>query len=365
MSSAPDQPGPDHLPLVLRELGEAVDLFTQVVADRLGLNRTDLAVLSLLGARGPLSAGQLAEATGLTTGAVTGVADRLERAGYARREPDPDDRRRVIVRLVPERLDRLERLHEPVHRALHVLDRGLSPAERGRVAEYIGSAAQAFRAQARTLVGEPAPARPPAADERQATAPLEGLSRARLVFTSGAVRLALGADAPAGALFLARFDGKVPKVTVRDGQVSMAYGRFSPFGWRKLSATVALSPALPWELELRGGLNRLAADLTRLSLTGLDIRGGAQAVAVSLPPPSGTVPVRFVGGAVEVSLRRPPRSEARLRVTGGATSLTFDAQQLGSVGGTVRFETAGFAAARDRYDFEFTGGAAGLAIVTG
>lgn len=81
----------------LRAFHDAVDQVNQLVADRLGMNRTDLRCLSIIQSRGPLTAGQLAEASGLTTGAVTAVLDRLERAGYARRLPDPADRRRVLV----------------------------------------------------------------------------------------------------------------------------------------------------------------------------------------------------------------------------------------------------------------------------
>jgi DNA-binding MarR family transcriptional regulator len=68
------------------------------VAEHTGLNPTDLQCLGLLQLHGPLTAGALARATGLTTSAITAVADRLERSGFARREQDPADRRRVILR---------------------------------------------------------------------------------------------------------------------------------------------------------------------------------------------------------------------------------------------------------------------------
>ena len=80
-------------------------LFHQAVADRLGLHVTDLRCLNLLSQSGPLTAGELGQQTGLgTTGAVTRMVDRLERAGYVRRQLDPRDRRRVIIQPVPERL---------------------------------------------------------------------------------------------------------------------------------------------------------------------------------------------------------------------------------------------------------------------
>ncbi|MGH2604715.1 MAG: MarR family winged helix-turn-helix transcriptional regulator [Dehalococcoidia bacterium] len=72
-------------------------LFSHAVAGRVGLNPTDLEALEILLRAGPMTAGRLAAITGLTTGAITGVVDRLERKGYARRDADPGDRRRVIV----------------------------------------------------------------------------------------------------------------------------------------------------------------------------------------------------------------------------------------------------------------------------
>ena len=90
----------DRLRAVLWEmqaLSADIDLLDQAAADRFGVNRTDLRCLDLLGRRGPLTAGQLAEAAGLSTGAATTAIDRLERAGYARRRGDPADRRRVVV----------------------------------------------------------------------------------------------------------------------------------------------------------------------------------------------------------------------------------------------------------------------------
>ena len=87
----------------MQKLVAEVVLFNQAVADRLGMNPADLQCLNILSETGPVAAGRLAEETGLTTGAVTGVIDRLERAGYAWRERDPKDKRRVIVHPLPER----------------------------------------------------------------------------------------------------------------------------------------------------------------------------------------------------------------------------------------------------------------------
>src|SRR5262245_29900394 len=85
------------LPAEFRQLSVATIMFHQAIADRLGMNVTDHKCADLLERNGPMTAGELAEQTGLTTGAITGVIDRLEQAGFVRRAPDPGDRRRVIV----------------------------------------------------------------------------------------------------------------------------------------------------------------------------------------------------------------------------------------------------------------------------
>jgi len=78
------------------------------------VNRTDLHCLNIIENRGGLTAGELAAEAGLTTGAVTGVIDRLERVGYARRVPDPADRRRVKVEVTRRFYAKADRIWGPV-----------------------------------------------------------------------------------------------------------------------------------------------------------------------------------------------------------------------------------------------------------
>lgn len=80
-------------------------VFNHEVAEHTGLNLTDLQCLGLLQLHGPMSAGALARGTGLTTSAITAAIDRLERSGYASREHDTADRRRVIVKLDEKQLE--------------------------------------------------------------------------------------------------------------------------------------------------------------------------------------------------------------------------------------------------------------------
>jgi DNA-binding MarR family transcriptional regulator len=119
---------------VLAETGQISALsvlLSQAVADHVGLNPTDVEALDILRRDGPLSAGRLAEVTGLSTGgAITKLIDRLERVGYVRREPDPADRRRVLVRALVERAEHeLGPLYAGLEEAMRALLAGYSDEE--------------------------------------------------------------------------------------------------------------------------------------------------------------------------------------------------------------------------------------------
>lgn len=89
--------------LALRRAGSVMQLLGQAAAERIGINSTDLNCLNIITLGGPMTAGELAKATGLTTASITGVLDRLEESGFVRRERDASDRRRVVIRLSTER----------------------------------------------------------------------------------------------------------------------------------------------------------------------------------------------------------------------------------------------------------------------
>jgi DNA-binding MarR family transcriptional regulator len=95
-----------------RETSRLSMVFRYAIADRLGLTVSDLECLDFLADVESATAGQVAERTNLTTGAVTSMLRRLQQAGYVTAERDPADRRRVIVTLRPERTAELERPYE-------------------------------------------------------------------------------------------------------------------------------------------------------------------------------------------------------------------------------------------------------------
>src|ERR687891_2283075 len=113
------------------EMSTETILFHQALADLLGFHITDHRCMQFLHSYGAMPAGRLAELTGLTTAAVTGIIDRLEEAGYVRRANDPKDRRRTIIE--PIRNKKLERKIEiifmPLHERMHKLLSSYSDSE--------------------------------------------------------------------------------------------------------------------------------------------------------------------------------------------------------------------------------------------
>ncbi len=97
-----------------RVSGNLDDAFDNLAAQRLGVNETDLHCLNIIENAGGVTAGELAAESGLTTGAVTGVIDRLEKKGFARRVSDPSDRRRVKVEVTKAFYARADKIWGPV-----------------------------------------------------------------------------------------------------------------------------------------------------------------------------------------------------------------------------------------------------------
>src|SRR5256885_8565560 len=117
----------DELIREFRTSGNQDDAFDALAAQRLGVSESDLRCLNIVENVGGISAGELAVQAGLTAGAVTGVIDRLERAGYARRIPDPADRRRVTVEGTPAFYKAADRIWGPMAaEGQALLSRGIS-----------------------------------------------------------------------------------------------------------------------------------------------------------------------------------------------------------------------------------------------
>jgi DNA-binding MarR family transcriptional regulator len=146
----------------VRRTGSLFQLMGQAAADRIGINATDLNCLNILSFSGEMTAGELARATGLTTASITGVADRLEEAGFVRRERDPRDRRRVVIRLVLERgLSDVAPVFLPMVRDWQEMADRYTDDELRLIVEFYRRMEQVLRAHLARLRGPAEPASSP------------------------------------------------------------------------------------------------------------------------------------------------------------------------------------------------------------
>lgn len=122
---------------VLRELSTVTVFFHTVLADRLGLSVTDHKAFEIVARRGVMTAGEISELTGLTTGAVTGLIDRLEKAGFVLREQHPSDRRKVVIRPHPDSESKIGPLFESLGQALVELNANYSEEELELILDYL------------------------------------------------------------------------------------------------------------------------------------------------------------------------------------------------------------------------------------
>jgi DNA-binding MarR family transcriptional regulator len=355
----------DDVGTELGELRHAADRLDEAVAAQFGLNRTDLRCLGILYRRGRVTAGELAEESGLTPGAITTVLDRMERNGYANRVADPTDRRRVLVTSTVATRELGARMYGEVELAGRAQLGQLAPDHVAVIRDYLRGIRLFYEELVSGIGGPGTDAATDGAtvQEGQFTAPLGDVSIGRLEFTKGGAKVSIAVDATLTELYRAEFEGGVPDISVDGGTVSIGHKRrFLPFDWRTAKSDVWLNPAVPWEISLKGGMWKLSADFRTLELRSLEVGGGASDVEIWLPTPAGVVPVRISGGASHVRMHRPTGSALRAEVSGGASQLVFDGQSLGSIGGRNRLETPGFAAARDRYEVRLSGGASQLTI---
>jgi DNA-binding MarR family transcriptional regulator len=147
--------GSPHGELLGRRLSDAVVFFHQAVAAHLGMSAAEWKCLGLLREHGPSSASRLAQLSGFTTGAITGIVDRLEVAGYARREPHPADRRSVIVKA--ENLKQVEQRVGPIFqsllKAMAAIASHYTDAELKAISGFFAEMTRALRAETTKLRG--------------------------------------------------------------------------------------------------------------------------------------------------------------------------------------------------------------------
>ena len=357
-----DRKNVDSVLRSLRRVNIQGSFLGQTVAVRFGLSESDIETLEELIDMGATTAGKLSEITGLTSGAVTRVIDRLEQAGYVRRVADPTDRRRVIVEVIPEKVANIQVTLDQVSDASAKEIRDYTDEQLELIADFLSRMESVTREEATALRGSREGEASTGASEY--AAPIGGLSQARLLFRSGANELTLHGEDGLADLYRGRFEGPVPVVRVRDGNVIIGYKGFGkPWDWRKRSADLALTTAIPWTVDIVGGAHRLTADLRDVDLRGFDIAGGADSLRVSVGQPRGETPIRVVGGANNVRIERPAGVPARVTVDGGAAGIELDRQRLGSTAGHIVLESNMTKDAQGLVVVEVTGGVAKLQVV--
>jgi DNA-binding MarR family transcriptional regulator len=138
MSKEFDVPLPAQVAREMRVLDASLDLLDASVADWFGIGRSDLRAMELVSRGGPATCSRLASELNVTTGSVTALIDRMERAGYFVRRSDPKDRRKVLVDLTASGRERERHVFEPLARNSIAMLRQYSEADLALIRDFLG-----------------------------------------------------------------------------------------------------------------------------------------------------------------------------------------------------------------------------------
>ncbi len=354
--------GSQELARDLRQFTGLGASFFRAAAARIGITVTDMQVIDVLNLTGPMTAGQLADLTGLTTGAITGMLNRLEEAGLVRRERDPSDGRRVIVRLVPDKdeMQKIDAIFDSLGDAWDDMASHYDDEQLAFLLEFLKRSNALSRKEIVRLREGPSD------KEGIFSAPLLDLASGRLVVSSGVSRLTLRTDDAMDELYQARFEGPAPSVAAKDGVVTIRYPRrLWVLGGEQRVAEVTLNASIPWWIVIQGGASEVEARLDGLHLAGLEITGGLSMTHLELPDPSGVVPIRISGGASQILVRRPVGVAARAHLKGWVSTFIFDDQTFSDMGNNVWLQSSGFDPTASYYDIEVASSASMVTITSG
>jgi DNA-binding MarR family transcriptional regulator len=138
---------------LLRNMAARGVLLHQAIAGRFGLNSTDIKALDLARAEENLTAGRLAEVTGLSTSAVTALLDRLEKAGFVERRRDPSDRRRVFVVSTGRHEEELGRIFGSISERTQRVLRRYDDGQLALMVDFLGAVDSTARDSMREVTG--------------------------------------------------------------------------------------------------------------------------------------------------------------------------------------------------------------------
>ena len=144
-------------PDLMHRFSTAVVLLHRAVAEHLGLGPTDHKVLDILRQRGEMTGSELAAITGLTTGAMTGVVDRLEAAGFLLRRSDQKDGRRQLLN-VTAKISEIRLIFEPIHQAFGQITAEFGEPEKRAIEKYLREGTEVIYRHIGLLRAPPSPA---------------------------------------------------------------------------------------------------------------------------------------------------------------------------------------------------------------
>ena len=347
----------------LRQFNELGASFLRVAASRIGLAVTDIQVLDLLDLSGPSTAGQLAELTGLTTGAITRILDRLEEAELVQRARDPDDGRKIIVRITGDTSEthKVRSTLDSVGKVWGEMAARYKDEQITFLLEFLKQSNARSRQELVQAQQEEAPN-----EGRSFSAPLEGQASGRFVIFGGVAQVNVRANAERTGLYLAHFKGPLPSVKTKDGTVTIRYPRrLLGLGQKQGVAEIALNATIPWRVAIQNGAAEAIADLRGLQLVGLELKGGFSVIRLDLPAPTGRVPIRITGSAPEITVHRPAGVAARLNFKGWTSELVFDEQTFSVAGNIAQLQSLEYGLAVPYYDIEITSYANKVTITSG
>jgi hypothetical protein len=193
-------------------------------------------------------------------------------------------------------------------------------------------------------------------------APFGPKASARIIMETSASRLEFVGSAGPDHLIRASFDGPRPDVHTAAGVASIRYRRKAIAAFSSRAARIALNSAIPWSIDMTGGITDLTGSLEGVRLDRLEVDGGANHIDLDLPVPTGTVVVRVHGVASTARLRRPANVPVGVRVNGGVSHLRLDGRRFERLAGDRRFASDAATASPDRYEIEILGGASDVRI---
>jgi hypothetical protein len=201
-----------------------------------------------------------------------------------------------------------------------------------------------------------------------AAGPADGRTAAQLSVVSGATTLSVRAADLGDDLYRVSTpptSGQVPAVVVTGDLVQVQLtdaGQPDGFSAGPSAVEVLISDDVRWAIRLDGGATETQVALAGGQLSALDFGAGSARIEATLPHPSGSVTVRMSGGASAYNLHLPDGVPARVRLGGGAGSVTVDGVQHSGIAGGTTWDGPGWGAAADRYDIDNTAGVSTLTL---